>query len=244
MWRLAFVVGAFVFFSRSATAANLSKAFVTGNAGGNVGLDLTGSLVIPGIVTIRAEGTAAQKSGLRTISTLADKRHAGIDQIPAALEMTKTCPVTELPGASFQCTFTIENFNSPDAVLNLVVTNTVPFPGGTPVAVPCEFPLGIPVTTLQPSGTPGDTCSGTVDEIAPACSATGATFLTDLVAASGTYASGNPASGSVTNSVQVLACVPSPTNTPMSTPVPTLAHRGMLAFGVLLALVAALVLRR
>ncbi len=145
-------------------------------------------------------------------------------QVPLGLAATKTCPSDAVPPlVPFVCTFTIQNEDPVNAVNNLAVTNTVPFPGGTPVSVPCSY-LGTPVTTLQPLGTPGDTCSGVVEETA-ACP-NGPTVLLDLITADGTAADGLPVSGAVTGGAQIADCPPptpmnTPTKTPTSTPTPT-----------------------
>ncbi len=138
-------------------------------------------------------------------------------QVPLGLAATKTCPPHAVPPlVPFVCTFTIQNEDPVNAVNNLAVTNTVPFPGGTPVAVPCSY-LGAPVTTLQPLGTPGDTCSGVVEETA-ACP-NGPTVLLDLITVNGTATDGLPVSGEVTGGAQIADCPPpTPTNTPTNTP--------------------------
>lgn len=141
-------------------------------------------------------------------------------QVPLGLAATKTCPPNAVPPlVPFVCTFTIQNEDPVNAVNNLAVANTVPFPGGTPVAVPCSY-LGTPVTTLQPLGTPGDTCSGVVEETA-ACP-NGPTVLIDLITANGTATDGLPVSGAVTGAAQITDCPPpTPTNTPTTTPTNT-----------------------
>ena len=202
------------------------EAFVTGGAGGDRGSNLTRSFGVMSNVTPCAAGSSAPpRSSTLTTIALADRSSTGIEQIRLELVMTKTCPSVEPPGASFQCTFTIQNQDPDNTVIDLAVTNTVPFPGGTPVPAPCEFPTGTPVTTLQPFGTPGDTCIGVIVETAPDCSPTGLNLLADLVAATGfnTNSGGEPipVSGVVNNSVQILDCPPTPTNTPTSTPTNT-----------------------
>jgi len=144
-------------------------------------------------------------------------------QSPPGLAVTKTCPPTAPPEHSFACVFTIQNMDPVNPVISLAVTNTVPFPGGTPAAVPCLV-LGVPVTTLQPFSTPGDTCQGSVEEIST-CGpgdTLGAHDLTDRVAATGTDPSGRPVSGEMSASVHITDCPPPPpTNTPTTTPTPT-----------------------
>ncbi len=202
------------------------EAFVIRGAGGDRGSDLTGSFGAMINVTPCAAGASAQpRRNSRTTITLANRSSAGIHQISLELAMTKTCPLVEPPGVSFQCTFTVQNQDPENTVIDLAVTNTVPFPGGTPVPVPCQFPIGTPVTTLQPFGTAGDTCSGVVEETAPDCPSE-PTLLTDLIAATGlnTNSGGEPipVSGAVNNSVQITDCPPpTPTSTPTSTPTNT-----------------------
>lgn len=130
------------------------------------------------------------------------------------LAVTKTCPTVIPPGVLFTCIFTIQNLDPANAVNDLAVNDTVPFPGGTPVAVPCLY-LGTPETTLQPFGTQGDTCSGTVEETA-GC---GDTVLVDRVTATGTATDGRAVSGTGDGSVRIIGCPPpTPTATPAKTP--------------------------
>ncbi len=183
-------------------------------------------------------------------------------QTQPGLAITKTCPTVIPPNVLFTCIFTIQNIDPANAVNDLAVTDTVPFPGGTPVPVPCMY-LGTPVTTLQPFGNQGDTCSGTVEETA-AC---GDTVLINLIAATGTATDGHVVSGAGTGSVRVLACPPPPpTNTPTSTPTntptnsptsspastptatpvlaPTLSSPILAVFGLALAFVSLLFIRK
>ena len=80
----------------------------------------------------------------------------------------------------FQCTFTVQNQDSSNFIESLVVTNTVPFPGGETTAVDCNQG-GDPVTTLAPLGTAADTCTGAVDETAPFCTGTDSLFGDQIV---------------------------------------------------------------
>lgn len=183
-------------------------------------------------------------------------------QIPPELAVTKTCPAVIPPGVPFTCIFTIQNIDPAHAVNDLAVTDTVPFPGGTPVAVPCMY-LGAPVTTLQPFGNQGDTCNGAVEETA-AC---GDTVLIDLITATGTATDGHPVSGAGSGSVRIIDCPPptpsnsptstptnTPTNSPTSTPAgtptataipaPTLSSPILTLFGLALAFVSLVFIRR
>lgn len=189
-------------------------------------------------------------------------------QTPPGLAMTKTCPPAARPESLFTCVFTIQNLDPFSPVINLAVTNTVPFPGGTPVAVPCRI-FVTPVTTLQPFGNPGDTCDGSIDEIST-CDFLGPHDLADLVTATGTDSSGHPVSGEVTALVLISDCPPptttnTPTSTPTTTPtttpantptrtltatpapapaVPTLNEPELLTFGLLIAAAGLLLLVR
>jgi len=139
-------------------------------------------------------------------------------QITVGLSISKTCPNGSVPPSStFICTFSITNLDTANGVTGLAVTNTVPCPnpptctGGTTTAVPCNQ-SGSPVTALGPNGTATDTCTGSVQETAPACGASTILFRDQIAATANDGA--NLATGSTTNSVSVLACTPTPTNTP------------------------------
>ena len=139
--------------------------------------------------------------------------------------ITKFCPgpAPVPPGSVFQCTFTIQNLDEANNVINLAVTDTVPFPGGIPFPVPCflldpnsGLPTGSPVTTLAPLGTVDpatgihtDTCGGAISQTAPACGGTDFLFG-DRVAFAGVDVNGGgtpvPVSGAVGNSVLIAAC--------------------------------------
>jgi hypothetical protein len=172
-------------------------------------------------------------------------------QVLVGIAMTKTCPVTAPPNTVIQCTFQITNQNTTASVINLSVTNQVPFPGGPITPDTCEQG-GVPVTTLGPNGTATDTCNGSVDETTPPCGATNIFFI-DRVAATGTD-TGNqlPVSQSASGSVTILACTPTPSPTPTGTPpvntptptntppqlvadVPTLSFPMMALLGLILA---------
>jgi hypothetical protein len=47
------------------------------------------------------------------------------------LALTKSCPSTANQGDTVECTVTVENQDPDHGVLNLVITNQVPFPGGS-----------------------------------------------------------------------------------------------------------------
>jgi hypothetical protein len=121
----------------------------------------------------------------------------------------------------FTCSGTVQNLNQAASVVNLSVTNTVPFPGGTTSPISCTVG-GIAVTTLQPNGNPGDTCSYSVQETASACAPGGDTIFADSVEASGTDTGNNgPVTGSGSGAVTILQCTPTPTSTPTMTPTRT-----------------------
>ena len=125
--------------------------------------------------------------------------------------ITKSCPADLVPsGTTFQCTFTVQNQDSSHFVNTLVVTNTVPFPGGVTTAVDCNQG-GVPVTALAPFFTAGDTCTGTVDETAPFCSGTDFFFADQIVVTGFIEIPGGapiPFSNNVVNGVFVNCCPP------------------------------------
>jgi len=197
------------------------ESFVTGGARGEGGSDFTGSFGAVASVTPCAR-TDASGQFQRMNTTLSDRSRPGTRGILATtgLNVSKTCPTTVTSGQAFSCTFSVQNLDNAGTVINLDVTNQVPFPGGATVAVPCNQG-GSPVTTLGLNGTPTDTCTGSIDETAPPCGGSDA-FFTDKVSASGTDTSINsPVSGSTTNSPNLLACTPTPTSTPTDTPTST-----------------------
>ena len=148
-------------------------------------------------------------------------------QHQTGMTVLKSCPVNAAAGSTFQCTFSIRNEDRDHGIINLSVTNTVPYPGGTTSAVSCEQ-SGIPVTTLGPRDSATDTCSGVASETAPACGSTD-TMLQDEIRASG-FDEGIPTlpvNGSTIVAVVILACTPTPapptaTPTPTVTPTPTI----------------------
>src|SRR6266511_3259617 len=183
------------------------EAFVTGGAGGDGGSNFTGSYGTVGSVTPCAAGASAQpRTNSRTTITVGNRGGAGTNGplVTTGLAITKTCPPQEPPSTLFQCTYTIQNQDPDNTVINLAVTNEVPFPGGSPVAVPCLV-AGSPVTTLQPLGVAGDTCGGTIDETSPPCDPAGSVLFMDQVAATGTDTNSGgtplPVTGSTTNVV-------------------------------------------
>jgi hypothetical protein len=126
------------------------------------------------------------------------------------VEVTKSCPADLVPsGTPFQCTFTVQNTDPAHSVINLVITNTVPFPGGVTTAIACSQG-GVPVTALAPLGSAADTCTGTVEETAPFC--TTDLFFADQIVATGfiEILGGDPIpfSNNVVNGVFVNYCPP------------------------------------
>ncbi len=144
----------------------------------------------------------------------------GLQQCSPGMVVTKVCPPSVSTGAQFMCTFTVGNLDPTNTVNSLVVTNTVPFPGGTPVSLLCTQG-GIPVTVLGPFGSATDSCAGVVEETAPPCTG-GAFVLTDQVAAVFVDPCQEaPVTGAASASVNVLCPPPTPTNTPTRTPTST-----------------------
>jgi hypothetical protein len=68
--------------------------------------------------------------------------------------VSKSCPPLAASGSIFTCTFTVQNLDPANTVTGLVVTDTVPSPGGVTTTVPC-FQIVTAVTTLAPLGSPG-----------------------------------------------------------------------------------------
>jgi hypothetical protein len=134
-----------------------------------------------------------------------------------ALSIEKACPGPDPvpPGTMFQCHFSVQNQDPDNSVINLAVTNTVPFPGGVTTPVACKQD-GVPVTVLGPLGSPTDTCTGSVDETAPACSGVTDFLFVDQIAVTGIDENNCPTctgtpipvSGSVTNGVLIDCCPP------------------------------------
>jgi hypothetical protein len=161
------------------------------------------------------------------------------------LAMTKTCPGSVAPGATFACTFTITNQDNTlyAYVYNLTVTNQPSF--GPLVHVPCyQTRSGVPVdvTALpfvsdawtQPltaaalgpkgdTGAIGSSCSGLVTETAPACptrniSDTMRSFGKELLSFF------QPTAGDAFVNVPISCPPDTPTNTP--TPMNTITPGG------------------
>jgi len=125
-------------------------------------------------------------AALATLSPLAFASYASA---AAGMGVTKDCPTSpQVAGIPFNCGFTIANQDTVNQVTGLTVTNTVPCPdpptctGGSTAAAPCLV-NGVAVTTLAPAGSPGSSCSGTLQETAPNCAAG---VIDDFLRASGT----------------------------------------------------------
>jgi hypothetical protein len=156
-------------------------------------------------------------------------------QFTTGLNISKTCPSTPVaPGSVFTCTFSVTNLDAANSVTSLAVTNTVPFPAGSPAAVPCTQ-ASVPVSVLGPNGTATDTCTGSIDETAPACGPTDIIF-SDQVAATGNDTNGGgtplPVSASTTNAVVILACAPNVPVPTLSVPLLALLALGLSAAGL------------
>ena len=195
-------------------------AFVIGGAGGNGGSDFTGAIATMSAVTPCATAAFALKSNVHMTITRASRDGIrpgpGTEDITTGVAITNTCPGGLIaPGSEFTCTFSLQNLDPDNTVTDLAVTETPQ--GGVARAVPCNF-NGNPVTTLAKSDTPGDTCTGSVQETAPGC--TGSGFFTYEIEAAGIDTGTNsPLSAFAGGSVQVPACTPTPT--PTATPSPT-----------------------
>ena len=181
-----------------------------------------------------------RRSVLFVVSLLAWASHVSAQETPTptptpgttttGIAVTKGCPPSAPPGSIITCTFTVQNLDPDNSVTNVLVTSTVPSPGGATTTVPCLQAI-TPVTVLAHKGAPGgtDTCQGTVDETAPACSGSNF-FATDEIDASGIdQGAQSPVFGSATGAVLIAACMPTPTrttantatNTPTATPTAT-----------------------
>jgi Dictyostelium (slime mold) repeat len=142
-------------------------------------------------------------------------------QHTTGFNMTKTCPTVVQSGASFQCTVTLANNDIDHGVLNLVVTNQVPFPGGPTTNLDCRQPFdptdctaGTVVTTLGQAGSPTASCGACIPETAPINCTAGNISFVDEVRAAGTDAApcpgtfcGLPVSSSTTNATPVAPLV-------------------------------------
>ena len=142
-------------------------------------------------------------------------------QHTTGFNMTKTCPTVVASGASFQCSVTLSNNDVDHGVINLVVTNQVPSPGGPTTTLSCRQPFnpadctaGSVVTTLGASGSPTASCGACIPETAPInCGASNISYV-DEVRATGTDAAqppspfvGLPVSSSTTNATPVAPLV-------------------------------------
>src|SRR6266536_182521 len=159
--------------------------------------------------------------------------------LPRGMGSTKSCvPNPASAGASVQCSFTMQNLDPESPVTQLTVANTIPDPLAPPAAectttvpsvtpnIPCflldpvtGLPTATQVTTLAPLGTIDpqtgihtDTCGGIMNETAPPCGSVDCNF-SDRVFGSGTD-TGVVVNSSTGGFVVVLACTPTPTNTP------------------------------
>jgi hypothetical protein len=123
--------------------------------------------------------------------------------------VTKSCPAAPVTsGTTFQCTFSVQNTDPNHGVNTLVVTNTVPYPGGVTTTVPCNQG-GFEVNALAPLGALGDTCTGVVEETAPFCSGADIFFSDQIVVTGFIGIPGGapiPFSNSVVNGVFVHCC--------------------------------------
>jgi hypothetical protein len=155
-----------------------------GDSGTFAGLPVTGSTT--NIVPVNGTGGGSHTTGLLT---------------------TISCPVSVISGAAFNCTYSVRNLDTLHGVENLVASSTSPFPGGSSVPVACQQ-AGFAVSSLGPSGTAIDSCSGTASGTAPV-NCTAAAQLTSIqIAVAGTDADpgtfhGVPITGSVVNSTSV-----------------------------------------
>lgn len=128
------------------------------------------------------------------------------------LIVSKSCPGTAAPGSTFSCTFTITNRDTSSGVTDLAIQNTV---GGVTTTGYLCYQGGVPVTDLTARGTSNDSCSGSIDETAPACTGTDASF-TDHLEGFADDINFGPAYGDITATVTIPACTPTPTITPTS----------------------------
>jgi Dictyostelium (slime mold) repeat len=146
---------------------------------------------------------------------------SALAQHTTGFNMTKTCPTVVASGASFQCSVTLSNNDLDHGVINLVVTNTVPSPGGPTTNLDCRQPFnpadctaGSVVTTLGPSGSLTAACGACIPETAPInCGSSNISYV-DEVRAVGTDAAeppspfvGLPVSSSTTNATPVAPLV-------------------------------------
>ena len=124
-------------------------------------------------------------------------------QHTTGFNMAKTCPTTVLSGASFNCSVTIANRDVDHGVINLALTNQVPFPGGPTTALTCfqpfdatecdtTGPTGTAVNSLGVAGSLTASCGACIPETAPInCTANNISYV-DEVRATGTDAAASP----------------------------------------------------
>ena len=207
------------------------EAFVMAGAGGEGGYNFTGSFRGFSDITPCVEGTSSQpRATSRTTIAMARRGGAEILDVTAGLQITEMCWGNVYENNDTLCLWRVRNLDPFNPVTDLVVTEEFPFPGASPVAVPCYrcfdrcFPDGgDSVTTLPPYGSTWDSCGGARLENPP-CSPSGGS-LADRVTANGidTNFGGTPipVSGSATGGFGIPACTPTPTLTPTWTPTNT-----------------------
>src|SRR5450759_2870433 len=129
------VAGASQDFDSVGKPMNL-EFFVTAGARGEGGSDFTGSFgaaarVMPCARMAPDASGSRSKAQPRTNTVLSDRsslRTSGV-LTTTGFAITKTCPTFASPGSGFTCTFTVKNLNPANNVINVAVTNQVPFPG-------------------------------------------------------------------------------------------------------------------
>ena len=144
----------------------------------------------------------------------------------SGLSVSKTCDTPVAVGATINCSFQVNN-DEPSGgfpTRSFVVTNTVPFPGGTTTALDCRIGgVGPPIDILGPE----QSCIGTFTETAPSCSA--GTF-DDRLEAHGTQNSvfvqdvtdfGVTLTGTTCTPTPTPTNTPTPSSTSTRTPTPT-----------------------
>jgi hypothetical protein len=203
-------------------------AFVIGGAVGDGGSDFTGAVGAMNAVTPCAAGAFDLKSNTHTTITrfVRDgiRPGPGTEDITTGFAVTETCPGGPVaPGSGFTCTFSVQNLDPDNTVIDLAVTETPQ--GGVARDVPCNFD-GNPVTTLAPKNTAGDTCTGSEQETAPDCTSDGH-FSNEIDASATDTGTQSPVFSSTGGSVQVPACTPTPTPTATASPTPHSTTTGL-----------------
>jgi hypothetical protein len=128
---------------------------------------------------------------------------------PSGLLVLKECPSTASGGSTITCSFQVSNLSSTETVTGIQVSNNEKFDLNITGPWDCFIGPSI-VTSLGPNAS----CNGTLTETAPACNVVANYAFTDQILAVGTY-SGSPRYGySPDVTVQILACTPTPTNSP------------------------------